>query len=66
MIKFITIWVLTVHGMNDSYHAFGSHTYQLTYATQAICEKQKKNHERDGLDWKKARCDFQQIPVVVK
>lgn len=63
MISWVTVWVLTVHGVDKGYHELSSYTYQLSYATQALCEKQKKNHERGGVDWKKARCDFQQVPV---
>ena len=65
MIKFITIWVLTVHGVDYGYREYGSYTYQLTYSSQKICEKQKKNHERKGSDSKTARCDFQQVPIAV-
>ena len=65
MITWVTVWVLTVHGVDKGYRETGSYIYQLSYATQALCEKQKKNHERGGRDWKKARCDFQQVPVVM-
>ncbi|HGH3604052.1 TPA: hypothetical protein ACJK1S_001241 [Acinetobacter baumannii] len=59
MIKFITVWVLTVtqHQMSAT-----ESTYQLQYATQSICEKQKLRHETDRTD---VRCDFQQVPVYV-
>lgn len=53
MITFVTVWVLTVTSSQMS--------YQLQYSTQAICEKQNPNHE---MLLRKARCDFQQIPVV--
>lgn len=65
MIKFITVWVLTVSFNSDSYNRTDNlrSYYQLQYATQAICEKQRKNHEHGQ---KKARCDFQQVPIFVK
>ena len=59
MIEFVTVWVLTV----TQHQMVGSATesaYQLYYATQAICERQRKNHESGRT---KTRCDFQQIPV---
>ncbi len=61
MIKFITVWVLTVtqHQMVGS---ATESTYQLQYATQSICEKQKLRHETDRTS---VRCDFQQVPVYV-
>lgn len=61
MIKFITVWVLTVtqHQMVGS---ATESTYHLQYATQSICEKQKLRHETDRTD---VRCDFQQVPVYV-
>ena len=63
MITWITVWVLTVQHINDvGVNGKNSHVYQLTYATQAICEKQKKYH--DG-SYKVVRCDFQQVPVVL-
>lgn len=64
MIKFITVWVLTVtfsNGQNSS--NANSHAYQLQYATQAICEKQRKNHEGS---LKETQCNFQQVPIFVK
>jgi len=36
------------------------YSYQLQYSSQKICEKQRVN--RKGI----SRCDFQQIPVVMK
>lgn len=65
MITWVTVWVLTVvscQGCNGS-----TFQYQLNYATQETCLRQKKNHSvavvsRGGF----ARCDFQQIPVVTK
>ncbi|MFW2042277.1 hypothetical protein ACG94V_12820 [Acinetobacter sp. ULE_I001] len=65
MITWVTVWVLTVSFNSDSYNRTDNLRayYQLQYATQSICEKQRKNHEQGS---KKARCDFQQIPVVTK
>ena len=62
MIEFITVWVLTVSFNSGSYNRTDNlrSYYQLQYATQAICEKQRKNHEQGQ---KKTRCDFQQVPV---
>lgn len=65
MISFVTVWVMTVTGSIDGYREVGGYSYQLTYSTQSICSKQIKNHTRKGVDTKTARCDFQQIPVVV-
>lgn len=67
MIKFITVWVLTVGYFEYDYQQKGGPaTYQLQYATQSICEKQIKNHATNDRGSKTkfwARCDFQQIPV---
>lgn len=62
MIKFITVWILTVTVHDDSYHRSNNlHThYQLQYATQPICEKQRKNHQNER---RTTRCDFAQVPV---
>lgn len=55
---FITVWILTVTVHDDSYQM---HThYQLQYATQQICEKQRKNHQNGR---RTTRCDFAQVPV---
>ncbi len=60
MIKFVTVWILTVH---TSLGSASNQTYQLTYSTQAVCQKQLEKHvTRHGT----ARCDFAQIPVVIK
>ena len=56
MITWVTVWVLTV-----SYTNGGASHYQLQYANQEICEKQRKNHQ---AIYKDSRCDFQQIPVA--
>ena len=59
MITWVTVWVLTVivAPTNQS-----STTYQLSYGTQAACLKKADEHKKIG----QSRCDFQQIPVVVK
>ena len=62
MITWVIVWVLTVTHANSNGSFTESH-YQLQYASQVICEKQRKNHEAAR---KISRCDFQQIPVVVK
>lgn len=65
MITWVTVWVLTVtfddHGAGAAYTR--RDTYQLSYATQSICEKQRKNHSSIGVS---TRCDFQQVPVSKK
>lgn len=62
MITWLTVWVLTVELINyTGVNGKNSHSYQLTYATQSVCEKQRKRHA--GLVYK-SRCDFQQVPVV--
>lgn len=60
MITWVTVWVLTVsyNGQKEASY------YQLQYATQKTCLNQIKKHEEPH--YKKARCDFQQIPVVTK
>lgn len=58
MITWLTVWVLTVY--DTKYQK--SVNYQLTYATREICVKQKKFHETNT---KVARCDFQQVPIVL-
>jgi len=61
MIKFITVWVLTV----TQHQLIGSateSTYQLRYATQAICERQKERHKTNRTE---VSCDFEQVPVYV-
>lgn len=57
MITWVTVWVLTV----SQYKGDG---YQLTYATQKACIHQMKKHKKER--YFDVRCDFQQIPVVVK
>lgn len=59
MITWVTVWVLTVY----TPYGNGKYLYQLQYATQKTCEIQRKNHLRERVS---ARCDFQQVPIVVK
>ena len=66
MITWVTVWVLTIGFWEDGYQKGGPSAYQLQYATQDICEKQKKNHVNRSEYKGFMRCDFQQIPVVVK
>ena len=61
MITWVTVWVLTVSYTNISGHSGGASHYQLQYANQAICEKQRKNHQ---AIYKDSRCDFQQMPIA--
>lgn len=60
----VTVWVLTVI-FNDtgSSSYVRRDSYQLQYATQSICERQKESHTKNGAT---ARCDFAQVPVVKK
>lgn len=60
MITWVTVWVLTVFTGSNYYGHQRPSNFQLQYATQEICEKQRKNHSGT------TRCDFQQIPVVTK
>ncbi|OTG87911.1 hypothetical protein [Acinetobacter sp. ANC 3813] len=76
MIKFITVWVLTVSYLNTNNKV--SFSYQLQYADQKTCIAQIKKHSAhytnegaifdSGLvnEYKKARCDFAQVPMVIK
>lgn len=62
MITWLTVWVLTVELVNDrGVNGKNSHSYQLTYATQSVCEEQRKRHAGHAY---KSRCDFQQVPVI--
>lgn len=62
MITWLTVWVLTVELVNDrGVNGKNSHSYQLTYATQSVCEKQRERHIGHAYE---SRCDFQQVPVV--
>lgn len=61
MITWVTVWVLTVY--TDRGNTGGQASYQLKYASQTTCLIQKEKHI-DGI--LRARCDFQQIPVVTK
>lgn len=60
MITWVTVWVLTVTYAVSGMDASKAYTYQLQYASQSICENQRKNHIGS---YKETRCNFQQIPV---
>lgn len=61
MLTWITVWVLTVTYVNlDGHSGGGATSYQLEYASQSICEKQRLNHVGSH---KASRCDFKQVPV---
>lgn len=60
MIEYVTVWVLTVSSAEFHRSSYLAHTYQLQYATQSICEQQRKRHFGDNNT---TRCDFQQVPV---
>lgn len=60
MLTWITVWVLTVTYVDISGEAGGATSYQLEYASQSICEKQRLNHVGSH---KASRCDFKQVPV---
>lgn len=66
MITWVTVWVLTVGYWDQEYYKGGPSSYQLQYASQDVCEKQKKNHATISKYKGFTRCDFQQIPVVTK
>lgn len=57
MITWVTVWVLTVQ-----YNPYSDNnvSYQLTYRTKQTCLIEAKKHKGE------ARCDFQQIPMVIK
>lgn len=60
MLTWVTVWVLTVI-IDESYmHESRAATYQLSYYSQSMCEKQRKNHQGDD---RTTRCNFQQVPV---
>lgn len=65
MIEWVTVWVLTVSVYDYQSYAAGSNSYQLTYATHAICEKEKLKHKKVTAlhRYVDVRCDFQQVPV---
>lgn len=79
MIKFITVWVLTVSYVNINYdnRSGGAMSYQLQYETKAECLKQVPLHSEQSksLSWgrvevtnahKRARCDMSKVVVAVK
>lgn len=59
MIIWTTVWVLTVQTGQVSP---SNQVYQLTYREQKTCLAEIKKHSPDRSY--KARCDFQQIPLV--
>ena len=64
MITWVTVWVLTVFTGSNYLGHYRPSNFQLQYASQDICIKQKQAHLKRGVD--SARCDFQQIPMVKK
>ena len=78
MIKFITVWILTVSYVDSSDRQGKAFSYQLPYATQKTClveaEKHRQRHIDSGSKFilkrtvnggKAARCDFAQVPIYV-
>ena len=63
MITWVTVWVLTVFTGSGYYGYQRPSNFQLQYATQETCIKQKEAHINRGVS--SARCDFQQIPVAL-
>ena len=63
MITWVTVWVLTVFTGSNHHGYYRPSNFQLQYATQKACLN-KKEALTQGVD--SARCDFQQIPVVIK
>lgn len=59
MITWVTVWILTSTQVERGYSGVTKSHYQLQYATKDTCEKQKRYHNN-------SRCDFQQIPMVIK
>lgn len=47
MITCVTVWVLTVSSAEFHRSSYLAHTYQLQYATQNVCEQQRKRHVAD-------------------
>lgn len=62
MITWLTVWVLTVSYAEMHSEAGAASYYQLEYATQSICEKQRVNHIGS---YKSSRCDFKQVPIWI-
>lgn len=59
MITWVTVWILTVSRVDSN----SAYSYQLSYATQALCEKNRSKHVGE---YKASRCDFQQIPIYTQ
>lgn len=58
MITWVTVWVLTVTSLEYQ----RGYAYQLQYHSQATCEKHRTKHK---TQFSSARCDFQQVPMVI-
>ena len=65
MITWVTVWVLTM--VNDNYFSGTARrdSYQLTYANQETCIKQGERIKKTNETYS-YRCDFQQVPMVVR
>ena len=61
MITWVTVWVLTV---NTNVGSPSNTVYQLMYSNQKTCLTQAKKYQKAGYESPKARCDFQQVPMV--
>ena len=62
MITWVTVWVLTVFTGSSHQGHHRPSNFQLQYATQETCLKQKEAHVKRGVF--SARCDFQQVPLI--
>lgn len=66
MITWVTVWVLTMVANDTGTASYVRRdTYQLTYATQKTCIKQGERIKKTSSIYT-YRCDFQQVPLVVK
>lgn len=61
MLTWVTVWVLTVFTGSSHQGYYRPSNFQLQYATQETCIKQKEVHIKRGVS--SARCDFQQVPI---
>lgn len=59
MITWVTVWVLTITN-NVDYSNKSEAPYQLTYATEDICNRQGKRIINNSQRYS---CRFQQVPV---
>ena len=76
MIKFITVWVLTVTGVKDTPVGVAGYEYQLQYASQKTCLAQAEKHREKRVrtefgkpnillnEGQTVRCDFMQVPML--